>query len=78
MSSCDRNSVTPIIWESLQRDRLENPYESPLLAVSTYLVYYPFANRLDPTSLDVLEPCEQFEQVVILTDGDVVFQPRKI
>ena len=63
---------------ALQRYRIENPYESHLLAVSTYLINYPFANRLFPNSLDVLEHCKQFGKVVILTDGDVVFQPRKI
>ena len=63
---------------ALQRYRLEYPYESHLLAVSTYLVNYPFANRLFPNSLDVLERFKQFGTVVILTDGDVVFQPWKI
>jgi hypothetical protein len=63
---------------ALQRYRVENPYDSHLLAVSTYLVNYPFANRLFPNSLDVLEHFKQYGQVVILTDGDVVFQPRKI
>src|SRR5687768_15236531 len=63
---------------ALQRYRVENPYDSHLLAVSTYLVNYHFANRLFPNSLDVLEYCKQFGEVVILTDGDVVFQPRKI
>ena len=63
---------------ALQRYRLENPYESHLLALSNYLVNYHFANRLFPNSLDVLEYCRKFGQVVILTDGDVVFQPRKI
>ena len=63
---------------ALQRYRVENPYDSHLLAVSTYLVNYHFANRLFPNSLDVLEYCKQFGKVVILTDGDVVFQPRKI
>jgi hypothetical protein len=63
---------------ALQRYRVENPYDSHLLAVSTYLVNYPFANRLFPNSLDVLEYCRKFGSVVILTDGDVVFQPRKI
>jgi hypothetical protein len=48
------------------------------LAVSTYLVNYPFANRLFPNSLDVIERCRGLGTVVILTDGDVVFQPRKI
>lgn len=63
---------------ALQRYRIENPYDSHLLAVSTYLINYPFANRLFPNSLDVLEHCKKRGRVVILTDGDVVFQPRKI
>jgi len=63
---------------ALQRYRAEYPYDSHLLTVSTYLINYPFANRLFPNSLDVLEQCRQWGQVVILTDGDVVFQPRKI
>jgi hypothetical protein len=63
---------------ALQRYRGEYPYESHLLAVSTYLINYPFANRLFPNSLDVIEACRQKGTVVILTDGDVVFQPRKI
>jgi hypothetical protein len=63
---------------TLQRYRVEHPYDSHLLAVSTYLVNYHFANRLFPNSLDVLENCKKMGKVVILTDGDVVFQPRKI
>lgn len=63
---------------ALQRYRVEYPYETHLLAVSTYLVNYPFANRLYPNSLDVIEHCKQFGPVAILSDGDVVFQPRKV
>lgn len=63
---------------ALQRYRVENPYDSHVLAVSTFLINYPFANRLFPNSLDVLEHCKQFGKVMILSDGDVVFQPRKI
>jgi hypothetical protein len=63
---------------ALQRYRGEYPFESHLLTVSTYLINYPFANRLFPNSLDVIEACRDKGQVVILTDGDVVFQPRKI
>ncbi|CAN5436938.1 hypothetical protein BH10ACI1_BH10ACI1_19080 [soil metagenome] len=63
---------------ALQNYRIENPYDSHILAVSTFLINYPFANRLFPNSLDALEYCKQFGKVVILTDGDVVFQPRKI
>jgi hypothetical protein len=63
---------------ALQRYRIEYPYDSHLLTVSTYLVNYPFANRLYPDSLDVMEHCGQWGPVIVLTDGDVVFQPRKI
>ena len=63
---------------ALQRYRVECPYDSHLLAVSTYLVNYPFANRLFPNSLDVIEHCKRWGPVVILSDGDVVFQPRKV
>ena len=63
---------------ALQRYRVECPYDSHLLAVSTYLVNYPFANRLFPNSLDVIEHCRRWGPVVILSDGDVVFQPRKV
>lgn len=63
---------------ALQRYRLGHPYDSHLLAMSTYLINYPFANRLFPNSLDVIERCSTLGKVVILTDGDVVFQPRKI
>lgn len=63
---------------ALQRYRVECPYDSHLLAVSTYLINYPFANRLFPNSLDVIEHCRRWGPVVILSDGDVVFQPRKV
>ena len=63
---------------ALQRYRVEYPYDSNLLMISTFLVNYPFANRLFPNSLDVLEYFKQWGPVVILTDGDVVFQPRKV
>jgi len=63
---------------ALQRYRIEYPYDTHLLTVSTYLVNYPFANRLFPNSIDVLEHCQQWGPVVILSDGDVVFQPRKV
>jgi FMN phosphatase YigB (HAD superfamily) len=63
---------------ALQRYRLEYPRDPHLLTVSRFLVNYPFANRLFPNSLDVIEHCKQSGPAVILSDGDVVFQPRKI
>ena len=63
---------------ALQRYRIENPHDSHLLAVSSFLLSYPFANRLFPGSLDVLEHLATAGPTVILSDGDVVFQPWKI
>jgi FMN phosphatase YigB (HAD superfamily) len=63
---------------ALQRYRIAYPRDPHLLAISSYLVNYPFANRLFPGSLDVLERFAAYGPTVILTDGDVVFQPRKI
>jgi len=63
---------------ALQRYRMENPRDPNLLTVSMFLVDYPFANRLYPNSLDVIEHLKRWGVVVILSDGDAVFQPRKI
>jgi FMN phosphatase YigB (HAD superfamily) len=63
---------------ALQRYRVEYPRDSHLLTVSRFLVNYPFANRLFPNSLDAIEHCKQWGPAVVLSDGDVVFQPRKI
>src|SRR5215471_9285831 len=63
---------------ALQRYRVENPHDVHLLSMSSYLVDYPFANRLYPEALDVLEQFRGWGTTVILSDGDVVFQPRKV
>jgi FMN phosphatase YigB (HAD superfamily) len=63
---------------ALQKYRLEQPHDSHVLAVSSYLINYPFANRLFPESLDVIDHLKQWGTTVIVTDGDVVFQPRKV
>ena len=63
---------------ALQRYRSKYPHDLGLLAVSRFLIKYPFANRLFPNSLDVIEHVKQWGAAVLLTDGDVVFQPRKV
>jgi FMN phosphatase YigB (HAD superfamily) len=63
---------------ALQRFRLAYPHETGLLQMSSWLIDYPFANRLYPRSLDVIEHLRGMGRPVILTDGDVVFQPRKV
>ncbi len=63
---------------ALQRYRIEHPHEPHLLEVSSYLIHYPFANRLYPGSIDLIEYLTGLGTTIILSDGDVVFQPLKI
>ncbi len=63
---------------ALQRYRLEDICDPRLLQMSSFLVDYPFANRLYPGSLDALDHARRWGETVILSDGDVVFQPRKV
>lgn len=63
---------------ALQRYRIEYPRDPHLLTVSHFMVNYPFANRLFPNALDAVEHVKQWGPAVILSDGDVVFQPLKI
>jgi FMN phosphatase YigB (HAD superfamily) len=63
---------------ALQRYRAHYPRDPHLLTVSHFLLEYPFANRLFPNSLDAVAHVKQFGTPVILSDGDVVFQPHKV
>jgi FMN phosphatase YigB (HAD superfamily) len=63
---------------ALQQYRREYPHDIHLLGVSRYLIEYPFANRLFPSSLDAIRHVQRWGQAALLTDGDVVFQPRKV
>ena len=63
---------------ALQRYRIDYPHDPNLLAVSYFLLDYPFANRLFPNSVDAIQHVAQWGPAVILSDGDVVFQPHKV
>ena len=63
---------------ALQRYRVEHPQDIHLLSVSSFLLDYPFASRLYPGALEVLKLFKTWGRTVILSDGDVVFQPRKV
>ena len=63
---------------ALQNFRVEHPREIELLAMSSYLMDYPFAERVYPNALEVLKRLRSLAPTVILSDGDVVFQPRKV
>jgi len=63
---------------ALQRYRVERPHETHVLQISLFLLHYPFADRVYHGALDVMRRLRTHGRVVILSDGDVVFQPRKI
>lgn len=63
---------------SLQRYRNERPRDPHVLRLSLFLLHYPFATRVYPRALDVIAALRQGSRVVILSDGDVVFQPYKV
>jgi FMN phosphatase YigB (HAD superfamily) len=62
---------------ALQRYRFVDLNDPRLLLMSSFLMDYPFSDRLYAGALDVIAYLRQFGPTVILTDGDVVFQPRK-
>jgi len=63
---------------ALQRYRVERPRDPNAIRISLYLLHYPFADRVYPGALDAIRALGQRGRPVILSDGDVVFQPRKI
>jgi hypothetical protein len=63
---------------ALERYRMEDLHRPELLRMSNWLVDYPFAERLYPHALDAVKHVQQWGTVVILSDGDAVFQPRKV
>ena len=63
---------------ALEQYRLEALHDPRVLRMSCWLVDYPFAKRLYPGALEVVEHVGRWGVPVILSDGDAVFQPRKI
>ena len=63
---------------ALERYRVEELHRPDVLRMSSWLVDYPFADRLYPGALDAVKHVQQWGTPVILSDGDAVFQPRKV
>jgi FMN phosphatase YigB (HAD superfamily) len=63
---------------ALERFRIEWIHRPDVLRMSSWLVDYPFADRLYPGALDAVKHVQQWGTPVILSDGDAVFQPRKV
>lgn len=63
---------------AIQRYRKSYPQDAGITAVWRFLIDYPFANRLFPFARDAIEHAKEWGSVVLMADGDVVFEPRKI
>jgi FMN phosphatase YigB (HAD superfamily) len=63
---------------ALERFRVEEIHRPDVLRMSNWLVDYPFAERLYPGALESVNYVQQWGHAVILSDGDAVFQPRKV
>ena len=63
---------------ALQRYRLDDLHDPRVLLMSAYLVEYPFADRVYPGAFEAIAQLSRIGPTVILSDGDVVFQPRKV
>jgi FMN phosphatase YigB (HAD superfamily) len=63
---------------ALERYRVEELHDPRVLRIANWLTDYPFAERLYPDALASVVHASQWGQTVILSDGDAVFQPRKV
>jgi len=63
---------------ALQMYRLAHPRDPHVVRISSFLINYPFADRVYPDALNVVARLKRWGRPVILSDGDVVFQPRKV
>lgn len=63
---------------ALERYRVEQIHDPTVLRMSSWLVDYPFASRLYPQALEAVKHTMQWGPAVVLSDGDAVFQPRKV
>lgn len=63
---------------ALERYRIEDLHDPKLLEMSNWLIEYPFAERLYPHALEAVEHVARWGRTVVLSDGDAVFQPRKV
>jgi FMN phosphatase YigB (HAD superfamily) len=63
---------------ALQRYRANYPRDLHVLTVSHFMLEYPFHERLFPSALEMVKGVKEFATPVILSDGEVVFQPHKI
>jgi FMN phosphatase YigB (HAD superfamily) len=86
--ACDRYwAIFEDLWSELgyadylgavERYRLENRHSPHALRMARFILDYPFAGLLYPGAFEAVRYAKRFGAVVLLSDGDAVFQPRKI
>ena len=63
---------------TIERYRVEAKHHPKVLRLANWLMDYPFSSRLYPKALDVVKAARAVGPIAILSDGDAVFQPRKV
>ena len=63
---------------ALERHRRDDLHDPRILGMANWLIDYPFAERLYPGAIDAVKHVSQWGRAVVLSDGDAVFQPRKV
>jgi FMN phosphatase YigB (HAD superfamily) len=63
---------------ALQQLRVRSADPEALLHLADFLLEYPFAEQLYPGALAAIAHMATLASVAILSDGDIVLQPRKI
>jgi hypothetical protein len=63
---------------ALERYRLEDLHDPRVIGMSTWLIDYPFRDRLYPGALEAVARVAKWGRTVVLSDGDAVFQPLKV
>ena len=63
---------------ALERYRLEAMHHPKVLRIANWFVDYPFQDRVYPNAIPVVKRAQEAGTAVILSDGDAVFQPRKV
>jgi hypothetical protein len=63
---------------AMERYRLEALHRPEILRMSNWMIDYPFADRVYPGAMNAVRHVRQWGLPVVLSDGDAVFQPRKV
>ncbi len=63
---------------ALQRYRAAHLHDPRIMTMANWLIDYPFADRVFPGAAEAVRHAGAMGTTAILSDGDAVFQPRKV